>query len=234
MTVTSLLCFPYAGAGASVYQPWQRVAPPDLEILPVQLPGREKRFVEEPYRRMEQAVDGLLDEVLELVAGRDRVALFGHSMGAVLAYEMAGRLAQAAGVRLAHLFVSGSPDPWSGRDHTAADLPDDEFVARVEEFAGYTHPALADPDMRELLLPTLRADVELHEGYRPGGDKRLDVPVTALRGADDTLVAASALAGWDRVTSAGFASLTVEGGHMYLADDPAELLALVRRRLAGA
>ncbi|WP_405096250.1 thioesterase II family protein [Micromonospora sp. NBC_01412] len=233
MTRTTLLCFPYAGAGPSVYQPWRRLAPPELEVAPVSLPGREKRFVEEPYRRMEQAVDGLLDEVLELAAGADRVALFGHSMGAVLAYEMTRRLTGTAGVTVAHLFVSGSPDPWSGRDRTAADLPDDEFVARVEEFAGYTHPALEDPDMRELLLPGLRADVELHETYRPASDKRIEVPVTALRGADDALVADAALIGWERVTSAGFAAQRLPGGHMYLADSPAVLLDLVRRELAG-
>ncbi|MGY3519139.1 thioesterase II family protein [Micromonospora sp. PTRAS2] len=232
MTRTTLLCFPYAGAGPSVYQPWRRVAPPELDVVPVSLPGREKRFVEEPYRRLEQAVDGLLDEVLELVAGRDRVALFGHSMGAVLAYEMTRRLTGAAGVAVSHLFVSGSPDPWSGRERTAAGLPDDEFVARVEEFAGYTHPALADPDMRELLLPVLRADVELHEAYRPAGEKRVDVPVTALRGADDTLVADEALAGWGRVTSATFAVRRLPGGHMYLTDAPAAVLDLVGAELA--
>jgi surfactin synthase thioesterase subunit len=86
--------------------------------------------------------------------------------------------------------------------------------------------------MRELLLPVLRADVELHEAYRPAGEKRVDVPVTALRGADDTLVADEALAGWGRVTSATFAVRRLPGGHMYLADSPAAVLDLVGAELA--
>lgn len=165
---TKLVCLPYAGAGASFYRPWTAVAGDALEIVALQLPGRERLIDEEPYRDAHRAVDGLLAQLRERLGdGGGRVALFGHSLGAVLAYELAHRLAAEPGVEPVHLFVSGSPAPGQGRARRATGLSDDEFLARVGEFAGYRHPAFDDPEMRELLLPALRADVEMHENHRP-------------------------------------------------------------------
>jgi len=229
---TALLCLPFAGAGASVFQPWQAEADTILTVLPVQLPGREKRFVEEPYRDVHTAVAGLLEEVLDLLDGRESVALFGHSLGAMLAYELAYRFGQVGGLRIEHLFASGSPAPTAPRAERATGLGDDEFVARVAEFAGYTHSALRNPEMRELLLPCLRADVEMHESYVSDSDKVLDVPITALRGSDDELVGAAEVAGWAGSTSAAFAVAELSGGHMYLTDSPAPLLRLIAATIA--
>jgi surfactin synthase thioesterase subunit len=137
-----------------------------------------------------------------------------------------------AGVRPARLFVSGSPGPWSGRESRATGLDDEEFLARVRDFSGYTHPALEDPEMRSLLLPMIRADVEMHENYRPATDKPLSIPITALRGRGDELVDRSQIAQWERATSAGFATVELDGGHMYLAGDPTALLRLIGTELA--
>ncbi|MFJ2115719.1 thioesterase II family protein, partial [Streptomyces sp. NPDC087850] len=145
-----LLCLPYAGAGASVYGPWSALAGDALEVVPLQLPGRERLIDEDPYRSVPEAVEGLLGQVRERARGR--VALFGHSLGAVLAYELAHRLAAEDGVELVRLFVSGSPEPARGRAARATGLSDDDFLARVGEFAGYHHPALDDPEMREMIL----------------------------------------------------------------------------------
>lgn len=167
MEETVLICLPFAGAGASFFAPWQGQAPAGLTILPVQLPGREKRFAEPAYTSAAEAVDDAYAQVTAALGGTGpRVAVFGHSMGAVLAYELAHRLEREPGIRLEALFVSGSPGPWTARTDRAGGLPEDEFVARVKSFAGYAHPALENPEMRELLLPSLRADVQLHENYR--------------------------------------------------------------------
>jgi surfactin synthase thioesterase subunit len=222
-----LLCLPYAGAGASVFWPWTKSANAGLSVVPVQLPGREERLAEEPYRDAHQAADALLPEVLALIGESTRVALFGHSLGAVLAYELTRRLVGQTHVAVAHLFVSGSPGPWRSRVGRASGLADEEFLAQVETFAGYRHPVFDDPDMRELLLPTLRADVTAHENYRPTTDVPLDVPITAVRGADDQLVSTAQAAQWRTATSARFALTEVAGGHMHLVEHPEALLDLI-------
>ncbi|QNP68640.1 thioesterase [Streptomyces roseirectus] len=221
---TKLVCLPFAGAGASFYRPWTALAGAELEIVALQLPGRERMIDDEPYRDAHRAVDGL---TAQLGGTKGRLALFGHSLGAVLAFELAHRLSAAPGVEVAHLFVSGSPAPDRGREGRATGLSDDEFLARVGEFAGYHHPAFDDPEMRELLLPTLRADVEMHESYTPSTALPLDVPITVLRGADDELVSAEDAEAWSKVAGLTCEYVEVPGGHMYLTDAAPELLRLV-------
>ncbi|GLF94842.1 thioesterase II family protein [Streptomyces yaizuensis] len=232
MRRTSLVCLPFAGAGASFFHPWAALTDGNPRIVALQLPGREWRLSEDPYRNVAQAVAGLLPAAGGQIAPGDRVAVFGHSLGAVLAYELAHALVAHTGADVARLVVSGSPDPWTPRARRATGLPDDEFLLRVKEFAGYGHEALADPDMRELILPTLRADVEMHENYTPATDRPLPVPITAVRGTGDDLVTAEQTARWARATSAGFTRAEVEGGHMYIAEDPGSLLRLIDDELA--
>lgn len=220
-----LVCLPYAGAGASVYRPWQALAGSALEIVPVRLPGRERLIDTEPHRDVHLAADWLLADLAPVLTGR--VALFGHSMGAVLAYELAHRLAGRDGVDVVRLFASGSPDPFNQRRHHATGLSDDEFLARVAEFAGYVDPLLDDPELREMVLPTLRADVEMHEKYRPATDEALPVPITVIRAEDDHLVTHDEAAAWAKVAGREFEHVEMPGGHMYLVDEAEALLRLV-------
>lgn len=223
-----LVCLPYAGAGASFYRPWAALAEGALEIVPLQLPGRERLIDEDPYRDVHQAVDGLLPQLRERLGDGDhRVALFGHSLGAVLAYELAHRLVAENGIELVHLFVSGSPHPGQGREQRATGLSDDEFLSRVGEFAGYSHPAFDDPEMREMLLPTLRADVEMHETYVPSTLLPLDAPLTVIRGEDDALVGHDAAASWNKATGRDFDHVEVPGGHMYLTESAPALVGVI-------
>ncbi|MBW3704969.1 thioesterase [Streptomyces griseus] len=237
---TVLICLPFAGAGPSFFTPWQKLAPEGLRILPVSLPGREKRFPEPAHTSAAPAVDDAYAQVVAALGGGDGsgggpVVLFGHSMGAVLAYELAHRIERSGGpVRLAALVVSGAPGPWTPRTDRAHGLPDEEFATRVRAFAGYDHPALADPEMRELLLPTLRADVRLHETYAPSTDRPLGVPVISVRGREDTLVGAAEAAEWGRATTGKLTVAEPAGGHMYLTQRPGELLELVASGVRAA
>ncbi|MEU6223135.1 alpha/beta fold hydrolase [Streptomyces sp. NPDC047042] len=225
---TKLICLPYAGAGASFYRPWTALAGDALEIVALQLPGRERLIDEEPYRDVHQAVDGLTAELRERLGDSGgRLALFGHSLGAVLAYELAHRLTGEPGIELVHLFVSGSPEPARGRERHATGLTDDDFLARVGEFAGYHHPALDDPEMREMILPALRADVEMHEGYVPSTDVPLNAPLTVVRGEDDDLVGYDDAESWSKVAGRDFEHIEVPGGHMYLTDAAPALVRLI-------
>ncbi|WP_158847580.1 thioesterase II family protein [Saccharothrix deserti] len=223
----ALVCLPFAGAGASFFRPWSAHAGDRLAVVPLQLPGRERRIDVEPYRDVQVAADELLPDLVRQLDGLTDVVLFGHSLGAVLAYELAHRVVAHPELVLRHLFVSGSPEPHTQRPGRATGLPDDEFLARVSQFAGFQHEALEDPEMRELILPTLRADVEMHENYRPSTAARLPAPITSLRGSDDGLVTAAEGARWSEVAGAGFEYVELPGGHMYLTESAPDLLKLI-------
>ncbi|MGI5261098.1 thioesterase II family protein [Streptomyces angustmyceticus] len=228
-----LLCLPHAGAGAAFFHKWQRSAPAGLRLEPLQLPGREERTDEEPHRDVARAVHALLPEALDAARGHSRVAVFGHSLGAVLAFELARALEERTELPVAHVFVSGSPAPARGRAPQAAALDDDEFLARVEELAGYRHPAFESAEFRELMLPTLRADVTMHESYRPPSDEPVEAPVTCLRGADDVLVTEWDAREWHTSTTGPFTYTELPGGHMYLTDAAPRLLGLVAAALGA-
>jgi surfactin synthase thioesterase subunit len=222
-----LICLPFAGVGSSFFKEWGTLTSGHLEIIAVQLPGREKRFVEEPYRDVATAVTGILPEVRERVGKRDRVVIFGHSLGAVLAYELCHQLAKTTHIQVDHLVVSGSPAPWAPRKRRATGLDDDAFLAQVREFAGYDHPALNDPDLRDMLLPVLRADVEMHENYSPSWNGPLPVPITSVRGTDDELVSQAESAQWHSATTMPLQMVEVSGSHMYLITSPGKLLRVI-------
>lgn len=234
MPENRVICLPFAGAGASFFRTWQPLAPDSLGLVAVQLAGREERFADQARTDVASAVEDVLPTVLEQIEGARRVALFGHSLGAVLAFELARRLEQTGGIPLARLFVSGSPGPRTPRENRATGLPDDAFLEQVQRFSGYTHPAFEHPEMRMMLLPMLRADVEMHENYRPAAEEPLTIPVTTLRGKDDELVDAGRIAQWAEESAAGFRSAELAGGHMYLADQAEEVLRLLAEHLAVA
>jgi surfactin synthase thioesterase subunit len=230
---TTLVCLGFAGAGASVFHQWREIAPDGLRIVAPQLPGREWRFDEDPPTDISAAVEAVLPEIIEEVTGR-RVALFGQCFGAILAFELARRLSDVDDVALVHLFPSGSLSPWTRRPPWAAGLDDDELVRRVQEDIGYDHQALAEPELRELILPALRADMESHEKYVAEPDARLAIPVTALRGRTDPVASTGEVSEWARATTGPFALVEFAGAHMYFTDEAAELLALVEKTVAPA
>jgi surfactin synthase thioesterase subunit len=124
--------------------------------------------------------------------------------------------------------VSGSPGPWTRRSRRATGLPDDDFLDRVREFAQYDAEAMQNPEFRKLVLPTLRADVEMHEEYVSGRSDPLPVPVTSLRGVDDQLVTADQAAEWAKTTSREFGLIELPGSHMYLTQGADDILRVVR------
>ncbi|GLZ28526.1 thioesterase [Lentzea sp. NBRC 105346] len=220
----AFLCFPPAGAGASFYHEW-RGHQGALEIVPVELPGREKRFIDP----VPHDLDGLAADIAPQLAEHDKAVVFGHSFGAILAYETVRHaLAKDAQLDLT-LVVSGSPKPGVLRGTRISGRPDDEFIAGVREIAGYHHPALDDPELRDFLLPQLRTDVALHEGYQPKDQEPLTIPIITVRGEDDDVVSAPHTAEWAEFTSATFTQLEITGGHMYLVDNWRSLLAEVEK-----
>ncbi len=233
MAEIPVLCLPFAGAGASAFRRAQEYPADIVRIVPLQLPGRDERFAEPPFTDAVTAVDDLLPTALDLVAGSPAVAVFGHSLGAVLAFELAYRLRQLPQPDLVRVFVSGSPGPWTRREVRATGMTDADFLLQVRGFAGYSHPALEHPELRDMLLPTLRADVEMHENYLAQPGQTVDVPIISIRGSEDELVSREQAAQWQAASTAGCELREVPGNHMYLVDSPAELVRLMDSELAA-
>ncbi|WP_377267913.1 thioesterase II family protein [Peterkaempfera sp. SMS 1(5)a] len=218
---TALICLPFAGAGAGFFRKWRTLAPEGMTLLPVQLPGREERYFETALTDVDQAMDEALPRVLDqltaLGEAAERVALFGHSLGAELAFELTRRLARQ-GTTVARLLVSGAPGPRDRQVERVSHLDDEAFLEGLRRVAGYRHPAMDHPELLAVMMPFLRADNAMHEDYRSAHAELLDVPVTALRGRNDRLVSAAESAQWAAETTAGFRAVELDGEHMYLTE----------------
>jgi medium-chain acyl-[acyl-carrier-protein] hydrolase len=227
----TLVCFPYAGAGASVYAGWARRVPESVRMLAVQLPGRENRLGEEPLADLDAIVDRL---VPDLAPHTDRpYVFFGHSMGALLAFETARRLRDAGRPEPRAIVVSGRRAP-----HVVSvvpplrDLATDELIEAVRRFDG-TPPAVFDsPELVELFLPALRADFAVAEtyAYAPAGGP-LSAPMLALSGTEDALCAPAEVEQWRPYTTGGFSHRSYPGGHFFLKEYEAEILQRVLAHL---
>ena len=199
----------------------------------MQLPGRDQRHADTPFRRIAAAVDELA-----VVLGRylDKpFALFGHSMGAALAYELSRRVTQEFGRAPSHLFVSAHRAPQLPRRKAPLHaLSDRDFIAGVRALNGTPDEVFAHPELVELLLPMLRADFELVETYSESPGPRLSCPVTAMGGNTDVDIPRPDLEQWQSTTSGPFELICFEGGHFYIDSARDSLLrALHRRLIAG-
>ncbi|MFE2050906.1 thioesterase II family protein [Streptomyces sp. NPDC059459] len=217
-----LFVFPHAGAGASTYRLAAHL-PPSIEVCTLQLPGRESRFAEPALTSLDEAVTTLAP----IVADHTDLpyAFFGHSMGSLIAFETARRLRALGGRLPGHLFLSGMRAPGlPDRDPRHA-LPDDELLATAE-FAGL------DAELRELLLPVLRADLTLCETYAFRAETPLPCALTVLAGSDDDSVTEAELAGWREHTSADFDVHLFPGApHLYVRSAEPQLAEIIARAL---
>ncbi|WP_405686733.1 thioesterase II family protein [Streptomyces sp. NBC_00057] len=218
-----LVCFPHAGGAASAFRSWPDRVPADVEVLAVRYPGRQDRFLEDCVDAMDELA-GAITAALEPYVAQP-LAFFGHSMGASVAYEVAARTWRAHGRGPVRLFVSSQTAPHRMRDRFAHLMDDEALVEEVRRLGGVDGEALADPDVRELVLPAIRADFKLSSGYRPEAPERLDMPVVAYVGEKDPDVTATDLAAWADVSGAGFRRHVFPGDHFYLVTEESALVA---------
>ncbi|MEV7420946.1 alpha/beta fold hydrolase [Streptomyces sp. NPDC089919] len=225
-----LACFPHAGGSAPYYRPLSGLLAPSVEVLAVQYPGRLERYTEPLIDDVAQLADLAAEALLPWT---DRpLALFGHSLGASVAFETARRL-ERAGVQPRALVVSarrGPEVPHGERVHTATEA---ELVAYVRGLGGSGLEALDDPDLRELVLPAIRNDFRASETYtyRPGPD--VSCPLLALAGADDHAATPEKVAAWTGHTSGPARVKVLPGGHFYLDGHRETVAAEIRGLLAG-
>ncbi|CAL9574830.1 Thioesterase PikA5 [Streptomyces sp. enrichment culture] len=213
-----LYCVPHAGAGASFYRSWSALLPPWIDVAAVRLPGRERRIAEPP------AVDpGQLAAAITADAAGRPYALFGHSMGGLLSFEVARLLAAAHPPGPVRLAVSATAPPRTPVPSTISDLPQESLLAWLRE-QGTPHQLLEDPQLLELLIPPLRADSAWMENYRYRPGPSLPCPISVFAGEADPRTRACELSEWSAETLAGCVVRRYPGDHFYLARQPERLL----------
>ncbi|MFJ5033073.1 thioesterase II family protein [Streptomyces sp. NPDC088560] len=228
-----LFCLPYAGGAASAYRTWHDLAPGHVRVHPLELPGRGARWGETPVSRMPLMTEMLADA---LAGHLERpYALFGHSMGGLIAFELARTLRARGLPQPAHLFVSGSAAPDLPRTrqpiHAA---PDADVLEELRFLGGTPVELLDDPGLMELILPALRADFSLLETYQYHAQPPLTVPLTVFGGAADPLVASDQLHRWLRQTGAASRLVVLPGEHFFLHSAVTDVLATIADALAAA
>ncbi|APU14947.1 MULTISPECIES: thioesterase II family protein [Actinoalloteichus] len=209
-----LLCLPHAGGSASYFFPVSRRLAPGIEALAVQYPGRQDRLGEKSIESVEELADRLVDVVLPF---RDKpLGLFGHSLGALVAFELALRL-EERGVVPVGLFASGRRAPVTVRQGEDAHLrSDDELIAAVRQLGGTSTSLLDDKQIMAMVLPSIRADYRAAETYRHRPGPRLATPVYAFLGDADPKVTVPEAERWAEHTEGGFDLTVYPGGHFYL------------------
>lgn len=231
-----LFCFPFAGGNAAAFQPWRPLLAPAVDLRVALLPGRGARLFEQPLRELDELVAHLAGAVAELA---DRpFALFGHSLGALLAFEVTRELRRGRRPLPGSLWVAAAEGPRTRLvKHRIHDLPDAELVDALRDYNGSPPELLADEEMMELLMPGLRADFALDEQYVYSEEAPLDLPIHLLCGDRDPYVELPRAAGWARESTRPLHQHRYDGDHFFIhahqAAITAELVATVAADRVG-
>ena len=227
-----LFCFPYAGAGASAYATWHRHAPQGLAVVPAQLPGREHRLKESAEPNLQRLIDKLAPAIEPFT--HERYTLFGHSMGALVAFELARALRRRGAPAPALVVISGRGAPGVPMAKRQIHmLPDRQFMDEIRGLSGTPDAVLEHPEFTSLFLPALRADFALVETYRAAAEPPLASPISVFGGVDDSITP-EALDAWRLHTTARFQLRMLPGGHFVIAGACTAILQAVASDLAAA
>ncbi|WP_210583623.1 thioesterase II family protein [Streptomyces sp. GESEQ-35] len=225
-----LVCLPHAGGAASFYFPLSKALAPTVDVLAVQYPGRQDRR-HEPHITV---LSDMADEIFAAVRHLDDrpLALFGHSMGAVLAYEIALRMQDAGLPAPLRLFASGRRSPSSTRGEKVDPRSDEQIVAELLRLSGTPAALIADPEIREMIMPAIRSDYQAVMAHRCEPGRKLECPLTVLTGDSDPRVSIAEAVAWEEHTTGPTELQVFPGGHFYLVDQSAPVTALLADRLA--
>ena len=225
-----LFCFPYAGGSALMFRIWSNALPADVEACPIQLPGRSTRLMERPFTDLSSLIQVLAQALSSLL---DKpFAIFGHSLGALMGFELARQLRRQYGVSPARLFISAGCAPQIPRRgspiHT---LPAKEFLAEVRRLNGIPKEVVEHDELMEIVIPLLRADFALYEAYVYSAEPPLNCPISAFGGLQDRKVTHRDLEAWRDQTTGAFSLRMLPGDHFFLNTTQPLLLQMLSQEL---
>ena len=227
-TPTQLVCFPHAGGSASFYFPLSRALATTTDVLTVQYPGRQDRRAEPCFDSVTELADAVTEVLLPTL---DRpVALFGHSMGASLAFEVAMRMERRS-VEPVALFVSGRRAPSRFREENFHLRDDDTLLREVARLSGTDSQVLQDEEVLRMVLPAIRGDYRAAETYRFVGGDPLHTPIHAHTGESDPKAELDDVRAWSTHTTGRFTMTTYPGGHFYLSEQTGKLTDAIAHEL---
>jgi len=228
-----LFCLPWAGGSAAAYASWTDAVRDDVEVCPIELPGRQTRWQESPFERLDPLVNSLATALSSELGGR--FALFGHSMGALVAFELARTLRRRGEGEPETLFVSAGAAPQLPRSLPwVPDQPDSVVREKLRELGGVPAEVDESPELMELLMPVIRADFSVCETHRYRPEPPLRCPIVAFCGEQDREVPPARMAPWAEQTTGGFSQHVLPGGHFALENERDKVLTVIRSRLAAA
>ena len=227
-----LFCFPNAGTGASIFRTWSRGLPADVEVCPVQLPGRGTRLIETPFTQLTPLVQALAQALVPLL---DKpFAFFGHSLGALVGFELARQLRRQSGVQPVHLFISADRAPQiPHQDRPIHELPEGELLVELRRLNGIPGKVLEDVELMQIMLPVLRADLAVYETYVYSTEPPLNCPISTFGGLQDHRVSRGDLEAWSDQTSVSFSLRMFPGDHFFWHTTQPLLLQVLSQELRG-
>jgi len=212
--VVRLFCFPYAGGSSTIFHKWPQDLPSWIDVFAVQLPGHGSRLDEPPVTNLHRLVE-MIEPALLPHLGQS-FAFFGHSMGAMISFELARTLRDKHSLQPTHLFVSGRPAPQLPVEKPTYNLPEAEFAEELRRLNGTPPDVLEHSELMKLMLPILRADFELVQTYSYTPRPPLDCPITAFGGWEDQSVSRESLEAWREQTTNKFSVRMLLGDHFFL------------------
>lgn len=225
-----IFCFPYAGGSARVYKSWQRYLPPEIELVPVEVKGRGKRYAENLADNMEEMVADVFQQIKDQL-NETKYVLFGHSMGAVIAHELCYSLISKNLETPLHIFLTGREAPQRGKKTMDTEktylLPDDKFINKLKDYGGTPKEILENEELMNIFTPILRGDFRVVDTYQHRfRDYLFDFGITVMTGLKEDLDEAE-INGWQAFTKQKLKSYKFPGGHFFIHESTFNILRIV-------
>ncbi|WP_010249068.1 thioesterase II family protein [Acetivibrio cellulolyticus] len=232
MEKIKLFCLPYAGGSAMSYMSWKRYLDKRIELKPIELSGRGKRFVEPLYGDAKDAVDDIYNRISGELDGT-AYAIYGHSMGTILTYELIRAIIGKNGQEPLHVFFSGRYPPFAEvEDENVYMLPDREFMAKISSLGGTNQEVLENKELLDLFLPVLRADYKLVETYKHNGSiLKLNCDISVLSGKYDDYVEGKSVERWQECTNKNCKFYEFDDGHFFINKCKEGVIAVINKTL---
>ncbi|MCI4139081.1 thioesterase domain-containing protein [Bacillus vallismortis] len=230
-TLIKLFCIPHAGGMTSIYNEWKPIVGLNVELIPIELAGRGTRFLDEHYKSFDQAVDDVVAKILNHNKIEQKFAIYGHSMGAYIAYEAVQILNKLNDNRLVHLFVSGKGAPYLTKKEFISDWSDEELIKKIDELGGLHNRLKNNRELLNLFIPVIRNDYRIIETYNHNIKNKVETKMTVISGKYDESISMQEILGWKEYSDKEVDIFQINGGHFFINENAKEVIKIIKEKL---